>query len=154
MTGRRNDAVSRWAAAATVALLLFGALALTGCAALDPDGGASLAVGKEYAPTPIKLNVLESMKVQGFSISNYLYTYVTYASTENTHAVTVTGLMYGPSGQKGILEIYKLLRLNLAEDGAWKIVESVKGAPTPEPGENGPAAEASGTAESTETTAK
>ena len=151
MTARRNDAVSRWAAAAIAALLLFGALALTGCAALDPDGGASLNVGKEYAPTPIKLNVLESMKVQGFSISNYMYTYVVYPSTENTHNVTVTGLMYGPSDTKGVLDIYKIIRLNLTEDGSWKVVESIKGQPKPEPGENG-SAEASAATESTATT--
>jgi hypothetical protein len=137
MTGRRNDAGSRWAAVAIAALLLFGALALSGCAALDPDGGASLAVGKEYAPTPIKLNVIEAMKVQGFSYSNYNYLYVTYPSLTDTSAVAVNGLMYGPSGTKGVLDIYKALKLTRGDDGLWKIVESVKGTPTPEPGENG-----------------
>ena len=148
MTGRRNHTVGRWAAVAIAALLVFGALALSGCAALDPDGGASLSVGKEYAPTPVKLNILEDMKAQGFSYSNYDYTYAKYASEENTHAVTVTGLMYGPSGQKGVLDIFKLVRVNLGDDGVWKVVESVKGAPVPEPGENG-ATEASGSAETT-----
>jgi hypothetical protein len=145
MTGRRNDAQSRWAAAAIVALLLFGALALSGCAALDPDGGASLAVAKEYAPMPIKLNVLDAMKVQGFSISNFNYTYVTYPSLPDTSTVAVNGLMYGPSGTKGVLDVYKALKMTLGDDGIWKVVESTKGTPVPEAGENGPATSEEGT---------
>ena len=134
MTGRRNDAASRWAAAAIAALLLFGALALTGCAALDPDGGASLAVAKEYAPTPVKLAVLDAMKGQGFSISNYLNTYVVYPSLPGTATVVVTGLMYGPSGKTDVLDIYKELKLAQDTDGTWKVTDSVKGTPPPEPG--------------------
>jgi hypothetical protein len=158
MTGRRNDAVSRWAAAAIAALLLLGVLALGGCAALDPDGGASLAVAKEYAPTPVKLAVLDSMKAQGFSISNYLNTYVVYPSLPSTTTVAVTGLMYGPSDQKGVLDIYKALKLTMDNTGpwTWKVTEAVKGTPPPEPGAEseegtsaaGASAESSATSES------
>jgi hypothetical protein len=153
MTGRRNGAVSLWTAAALAAVLLVGLLALTGCAALDPDGGAALNVGKQYAPTPIKLNILDDMKVQGFSISNYNYTYAVYPSEENTHAVTVTGLMYGPSGKPGVLDVYQLLRLNLGDDGVWKVVESVKGTPAaadlPPTTDTSASAETSGSSETT-----
>ena len=147
MTGRRNEVVSRLAVAAIAVLMLVGVFALSGCG-LDPDGGASLTVAKEYAPTPVKLNVLESMKAQGFTISNYINTYVVYPSTTDTAAVLVTGLMYGPSSQKDVLDIYKALRLTLGEDGAWKVVEATKGTPDPEPGaaEEG-SAEASAPAE-------
>ena len=154
MTGRRNDAGSRWAAIAIAALLLFGALALSGCAALDPDGGASLSVAKEYAPTPIKLNVLESMKAQGFSYSNYNYTYVTYPSLTETSTVAVAGLMYGPSGTKGVLDIYKALKLTLGDDGVWRVVESTKGSPDASLMPEKESAESSGSAETSAATTK
>jgi hypothetical protein len=148
MTGRHNDAVSRWAAVAIAALLLLSALAIAGCS-LDPDGGASLTVAKEYAPTPVKLSVLDSMKVQGFSISSYLYTYVVYPSLEDTKSVLVTGLMYGPSGQKGVLDTYKALNLTIDDAGFWKINTSVKG--TPPADQIGPSEEGTGVPGSTET---
>jgi hypothetical protein len=149
MTGRRNDAVGRWAVIAVAALLLLGVLVLGGCA-LDPDGGASITVAREYAPTPVKVNVLESMKSQGFSISNYMYTYVTYPSVANTATVFVTGLMYGPSGQKDVLDIYKALKLTVNDKGFWKVDQAVKGVPPKD--EIGPSEEASGT-ESVESSA-
>ena len=155
MTGRRNDAVSLSAAVAIAALLLLGAFALSACG-IDPDGGASLNVAKEYAPTPVKVNVLEDMKAQDFSFANYLYTYVTYPALEDTGTVAVVGLMYGPSGQKGVLDIYKALTLKIDDKGFWKITNSVKG--TPAAGDLPPTGETSGTAAETsgsaETTAK
>jgi len=86
-------------------------------------------VAKEYAPTPVKLSVLDSMEKQGFSISNYLYTYVIYPSSTDTSAVTVTGLMYGPSGTKGVLDVYKALALKVGDGGEWTITSSTKGTP-------------------------
>ena len=158
MTGRRNDALTRWVAAAIAALLLLGALVSSACS-LDPDAGASISVGKEYAPTPVKLSVIESMKAQGFTLSRYISTYVVYPSLSNTSAVLVTGLMYGPSSQPGVLDIYKALRLSLEKDGVWKVVEATKGTPAPEPGaseegsgEAGAAAESSAAVESSGTT--
>jgi len=151
MTGRHNDALTRWTTAAIAALLLFGALALAGCS-LDPDAGASIPVGKEYAPTPIKLNVLESMKAQGFSISKYINTYVVYPSASSTSAVLVTGLMYGPGSQPGVLDIYKALRLALGKDGVWKVVEATKGLPAPEPSASEEASGEAGAAAKSSTT--
>ena len=128
MTGRRNDAGNLILVVAAAAILVFGALALTGCS-LDPDGGASLSVAKEYAPTPVKLSVLESMDQQGFSYANYLYTYVTYPSLTDTGTVAVVGLMYGPSGTKGVLDVYKALALKIGDDGVWKVLSATKGTP-------------------------
>jgi hypothetical protein len=128
MTGRRNDAGNLILVVAAAAMLVFGALALSGCS-LDPDGGASLSVAKEYAPTPVKLSVLQSMDEQGFSYANYLYTYVTSPSLTETGTVSVVGLMYGPSGTKGVLDVYKALALKIGDDGVWKVLSATKGTP-------------------------
>lgn len=132
MTRERNRVMPRALAVVIAAVLVLGALGLTACSALDPDGGKSVPMGT-YAPIAVKEAVLSSLASEGYVPDNPNATYVTFASPGDTSTVLVSGTFYGPSKEKGVLATFKEIKVTLSPEGVWKVTSTTAGVAAPEP---------------------
>jgi hypothetical protein len=125
----KADRVRRLVAVATVAALLLGAFALSGCGGtIESPGGPSgtgVPEGAEalVAPDAVRTEVLSALSAAGFAVSDPMYVYVNYESAAKD-TVLVTGSFKAPAGlaKGGALTSYSWAKVKSA-GGKWAVAE-------------------------------